>query len=496
MAKLSNVPMHPSLPKPPVRRLMRPLLHFLQIESASGVILLVCTVIALILANLEATQQWYHSLWHTYVGLQLGSFTLGGELGHFFINDVLMTIFFFVVGLEIKRELVAGELRDPKKAALPVAAALGGMVVPAAIYMALQWGQPGFRGWGIPMATDIAFVVGIMVLLGHRIPFGLKILLLSLAIVDDIGAVIVIAVFYTADLNGLMLILAGVGFLVTYTLNRLGVRAVPTYVVVGAFIWLAFYKSGVHPTIAGVLLGLLTPASAWVGDATLREVLRDALLRAPGPGPERYQVLREVGFTARECISPLERLELALHPWVGFAIMPLFALANAGVHIELDEITNSIAVAVALGLLFGKPIGIFLFSYLAVRVGLARLPQGVDWKILLGGGSLAGIGFTMSLFVTGLAFGNDPHRLASGKIGTFMGSLLSVLAGTTLLLLFLPYRNKPLLGLGDSSLEPGGSGQNNNLAPNDSSSHEVSTAGSPDISHTKSVSPPRGSDGR
>jgi NhaA family Na+:H+ antiporter len=312
MAKLSTIPMHPSLPKPPVRRLMRPLLHFLQIESASGVILLVCTVIALILANLEATQQWYHSLWHTYVGLQLGSFTLGGELGHFFINDVLMTIFFFVVGLEIKRELVAGELRDPKKAALPVAAALGGMVVPAAIYMALQWGQPGFRGWGIPMATDIAFVVGIMVLLGHRIPFGLKIMLLSLAIVDDIGAVIVIAVFYTADLNGLMLILAGVGFLVTYTLNRLGVRAVPTYVVVGAFIWLAFYKSGVHPTIAGVLLGLLTPASAWVGDATLREVLRDALLRAPGPGPERYQVLREVGFTARECISPLERLELAV----------------------------------------------------------------------------------------------------------------------------------------------------------------------------------------
>jgi NhaA family Na+:H+ antiporter len=442
---------HPALPKPPVRKIVRPLLHFLQIESASGVVLLVCTIIALTLANLEATQQGYHDLWHTYVGVQIGSWTLGGDLGHFFINDVLMTIFFFVVGLEIKRELVAGELRDPKKAALPVAAALGGMVVPAAIYMALQWGQPGFRGWGIPMATDIAFVVGVMTLLGHRIPFGLKILLLSLAIVDDIGAVIVIAIFYTDDLNLLMLALAGGGFAVTYTLNRLGVRAVPTYVVVGAFIWLAFYKSGVHPTIAGVLLGLLTPASAWVGDATLREVLQDALLRAPGPGPERYSVLRDVGFTARESISPLERLELALHPWVGFAIMPLFALANAGVHIELHEITDSIALAVAVGLLLGKPIGIFLFSYGAVQAGLARLPQGVNWKVLLGGGSLAGIGFTMSLFVAGLAFGNDPHRLASGKIGILMGSLLSVIAGTTLLLVFLPYRDKPLLGLGEAA---------------------------------------------
>jgi NhaA family Na+:H+ antiporter len=222
-------------------------------------------------------------------------------------------------------------------------------------------------------------------------------------------------------------------------------------VVVGAFIWLAFYKSGVHPTIAGVLLGLLTPASAWVGDATLREVLQDALLRAPGPGPERYSVLRDVGFTARESISPLERLELALHPWVGFAIMPLFALANAGVHIELHEITDSIALAVAVGLLLGKPIGIFLFSYGAVQAGLARLPQGVNWKVLLGGGSLAGIGFTMSLFVAGLAFGNDPHRLASGKIGILMGSLLSVIAGTTLLLVFLPYRDKPLLGLGEAA---------------------------------------------
>lgn len=449
MAKVVPPASHPALPKPPVRHFIRPLLHFLQIETASGIVLLICTIVALTLANVPATAEWYHELWHTYVGVQWGRFTLGGDLGHFFINDVLMTIFFFVVGLEIKRELVAGELRDPKKAALPVAAALGGMVVPAAIYMALQWGKPGFRGWGIPMATDIAFVVGAMTLLGRRIPFGLKIMLLSLAIVDDIGAVIVIAVFYTADLNLWMLALAGVGFGVTYGLNRAGVRAVPAYVIVGALIWLAFYHSGVHPTIAGVLLGLLTPASAWVGDATLLEVLRDAIERAPGRGPERLSVLKDVQFTARECISPLERLELALHPWVGFCIMPLFALANAGVHIELNEITDPIAVAVALGLLLGKPIGIFLFSYAAVRVGWARLPVGVNWKVLLGGGSLAGIGFTMSLFVAGLAFGDDMHRLASGKIGTLMGSLLSALAGTALLLLFLHKRDEPRLGPGD-----------------------------------------------
>ncbi|MCS7022102.1 MAG: Na+/H+ antiporter NhaA [Gemmataceae bacterium] len=463
MAKVLLPASHPLLPKAPVRRIMRPLLHFLQIESASGVVLLICTIIALTLANLPATAEWYHSLWHTYVGIQWGRFHLGGELGHFLINDVLMTIFFFVVGLEIKRELVAGELRDPKKAALPVAAAIGGMVVPAAIYMTLQWGQPGFRGWGIPMATDIAFVVGVMTVLGHRIPFGLKILLLSLAIVDDIGAVIVIAIFYTSDLHLLMLGLAGLGFALTYTLNRIGVRAVPAYVVIGAFIWLAFYQSGVHPTIAGVLLGLLTPASAWIGDATLLEVLQDAIRRAPGPGPERYHVLNDVRFTARECISPLERLEIGLHPWVGFVIMPMFALANAGVHIELDEITDPIALAVACGLVFGKPIGIFLFSYVAVQAGVARLPQGVNWKVLLGGGSLAGIGFTMSLFVAGLAFGNDPHRLASGKLGTLLGSLISVIAGTTLLLLFLQKRDRPLLGLGDAP--PTASEENHNSSP-------------------------------
>ncbi len=448
MAKVYGVELHHALPRPPVHRLMRPLAHFLQIESASGLILVVCTIVALVLAN-SAAATWYHELWHMPIHLQVGEWRIGGELGHFLINDVLMTIFFFVVGLEIKRELVAGELRDPKKAALPIAGAIGGMVVPALIYMVQQAGQPGFRGWGIPMATDIAFVVGVMALLGNRIPFGLKIFLLSLAIVDDIGAVIVIAVFYTSDLHLLMLVLAAAGFGITYTLNRIGVRAVPTYVVVGAGIWLAFYKSGVHPTIAGVLLGLLTPASAWIGETTFLEVIRDAMHRAVGGGPEKFHTLRTVAFAARESISPLERLEIGLHPWVGFLIMPLFALANAGVHVEIQEITDSVGIAVATGLFFGKPIGIFLFSYVAVRLGIARLPQGVNWAVLLGGGCLGGIGFTMSLFVAGLAFENNAQMLTAGKIGIMIGSTLSAVAGTALLLIVLKRRPAPLLGLGD-----------------------------------------------
>ena len=248
------------LPVAPVHRLTRPLARFLEIESASGVVLLVCAVVALILAN-SAAADAYHKFWHTPVGLEIGTFRLVREMGHFFVNDVLMTIFFFVVGLEIKRELVAGELRDPRKAALPVIAAVGGMLVPAAIYLALQHGKPGERGWAIPMATDIAFVVGIMALLGRRVPFGLKIMILSLAIADDIGAVIVIAIFYSTGINWEALGLAALGFGITYALTRLGVRSTSAYVAVGIGIWFAFFYSGVHPAMTGVLLGLLTPVA-------------------------------------------------------------------------------------------------------------------------------------------------------------------------------------------------------------------------------------------
>jgi NhaA family Na+:H+ antiporter len=422
------------LPPASVRKFTRPLEAFLAVESAGGVVLLVCTVVALVAANSPAAAAYEH-LWHTPVWLDLGGWRLGGELGHFVVNDVLMTIFFFVVGLEIKREIVAGELRDPRKAALPVAAAVGGMVVPAGIYLALQGGTPAARGWGVPMATDIAFVVGVMALLGRRVPFGLKIMLLSLAIADDIGAVVVIAAFYSGSLAWGALGLAAAGFALVALLNRAGVRAVPAYLVVGAFVWLAVYKSGVHPTVAGVVLGLMTPASAWVGDKTLVEVLRDALARAPGDGDERFDTLRAVGYVAKEGLSPLSRLEHGLHPWVGFVIMPLFALANAGVAIRPAAVADPVAVAVALGLFVGKPVGIVLFAYLAVKARLATLPSGVGWWMMLGGGALGGIGFTMSLFVAGLAF-DDPAHLTAAKVGILVGSTASAVLGAVLLIAF------------------------------------------------------------
>jgi NhaA family Na+:H+ antiporter len=420
--------------------LTRPLRKFLEIESASGLVLLICALVALVFANSSAAGA-YHNLWHTKVSITIGNLKpFGGELGHFVVNDVLMTIFFFVVGLEIKRELVAGELRDPRKAALPVVAAVGGMLVPAAIFLALQYGNPGDRGWGIPMATDIAFVVGIMALLGRRVPFGLKIMILTLAIADDIGAVIVIAIFYSTGIDWAALGLAAMGFGITYALNRLGVRAISVYVAIGIGIWFAFFCSGVHPTMTGVLLGLLTPAREWVGPEALRLSVADLAARLEDDGtaePEEYAL---IAFAAKESISPLERLENGLHPWVGFVIMPLFALANAGVHVEFGELTHPVAVAVALGLLIGKPIGIVLFSYLAVRLGIAKLPEGVNWWVLLGGGFLAGIGFTMSLFVANLALAGDAHLLAAGKIGTLIGSVLSAIAGTAVLLVVLRAR--------------------------------------------------------
>jgi NhaA family Na+:H+ antiporter len=443
MADDARPPSHrPSfLPDAPVRRLVEPLARFLRIESASGLVLLACTVLALILANSPASAA-FQKFWHTPVWLEIGTFRLGGELGHFVVNDVLMTIFFFLVGLEIKRELVAGELRDPRKAALPIAAAIGGMLVPAALYSALQAGQRGNQGWGIPMATDIAFVVGIMALLGPRIPFGLKVMLLSLAIADDIGAVVVIAAFYSSNLHLFMLLLAAAGLAITAVLREIGVRSPIAYVIVGAGVWLAFYKSGVHPTIAGVILGLSTPSGEWVSRLALRLSISD--LQAQLASEHSEEVMLEdielLSFAARESVSPLERLEHGLHPWVGFLIMPLFALANADVHIAVGELTNSVALAVALGLTLGKPIGVMLFSYLAVKTGVAKLPEGVDWWVLLGGGCLAGIGFTMSLFIAGLALGGDAELLGAGKLGTLLGSVCSAILGTTILLLAMRNR--------------------------------------------------------
>ena len=313
----------PSLPVAPVDRWLAPVTRFLHIEAASGVVLLACTAVALALAN-SPLAAWFAGVWKVPVSLSIGAFTVSGDVGHLIVNDGLMTVFFFVIGLEVKREMAHGELRDPRKALLPVFAALGGVMMPAAIYLALQWGEPGQRGWAIPMATDIAFVVGFLALFGARVPFGLKILLLTLAIVDDLVAVLIIAFVFTDALAWGWLGWAAGAFVVVYVLHRIGVRSVGVYAIVGAFIWLAFMQSGVHPTVAGVLLGLLTPARAWIGRQTLAHVLRAAWQRASSEQRDPHAAPDDVGrtqFAAREAVSSLQRLEDGLHPWVAFVIM-------------------------------------------------------------------------------------------------------------------------------------------------------------------------------
>jgi len=402
-------------------------------------VLLACAAGALILANSPLAEP-YLAIWKTPLGVRIGSFELVHSLKHW-INDGLMGIFFFVIGLEVKRELVMGELRDARRAALPVAAALGGMLVPAGAYLMLQAGEPGQRGWGIPMATDIAFVVGCLAVLGSRVPRPLRALLLSLAIADDIGAILVIAVGYTEKIYGLALALGFAGLLAIVVAARLGVRSIGVYVVLGGAVWLGFHESGVHATIAGVLVGLATPTRAWIPDSRLDLTVDRVRALASGGGWEasgtRRAALRELATAARETVSPLERVETSLHPWSSFAIMPLFALANAGIPIRIDAFGDPVAVAVMLGLVVGKPLGIVATSFLAVRLGVAQLPQGVSWSILTGAGFLAGIGFTMALFIAELALGGPP--LEAAKIGILAGSALAAVIGMALLLVRLPH---------------------------------------------------------
>jgi NhaA family Na+:H+ antiporter len=429
----------PALPATPVRRLMQPLARFLEIESASGLVLLVCTVIALVVANSPWAGAW-DAFWHTEARIGVGAWELQASLAHW-VNDGLMTIFFFVVGLEIKRELVEGELRSLRKAALPILAAVGGMLAPAAIYLLLQGRGEGQRGWGIPMATDIAFAVGVLTLLGKRVPVGLKIFLLALAIADDIGAILVIALFYAGNLSLPSLGLAALGVAIVFAMSRVGVRSVVLYALAGAGIWLAMFHSGIHPTIAGVVLGLMTPARAWIEGLSLTDVMLDTVDRLDGEVERththgRSRLVGDLTRVARETLSPLERLETSLHPWVAFGIMPIFALANAGVALQPQAATHGVALAVAVGLVLGKPLGIFVFSWLAVRLGLAQLPAGVNWKAILGAGCLGGIGFTMSLFIAGLAL--EETLLDAGKIGTLAASAVSAAAGLIWLYIFLP----------------------------------------------------------
>ena len=428
----------PLLPREPIHRLVDPVARFLHVESASGVLLLLCTAVALVLAN-SAASEWYLALWKTEVGFSVGGFSMVHSLQHW-INDGLMAVFFFVVGLEVKREMVIGELRDVKRATLPVAAALGGMIVPAGIYLALQGGGEAARGWGIPMATDIAFVVGCMAILGPRVPHILRIMLLSLAIVDDIGAILVIAVGYTESLDVTALVLAFVGLGAVWGLGRLGVRSFGVYVVLGVAIWYGFHESGVHATIAGVLVGLLTPATTYLPQNTISQMLRRADETLHGGAwtsmHHRSDAVRGFTGSVREVVSPLEYLEGTLHPWTSFVIMPVFALANAGVPFALADFGDPVAIAVMAGLVVGKPVGILLLSFLAVKLVTKTLPEGLSWSSLAGGGFLAGIGFTMALFISGLALSGPV--LNAAKVGVLGASAVAAIIGMVILVKVLP----------------------------------------------------------
>ena len=426
------------LPTRPIRRLTGPIQRFMHVQAASGIVLLAATAVALFLANSPWSSSFLE-FWDSEFAITFGAVELSHSLKHW-INDGLMGIFFFVIGLEVKRELVMGELRDPRSAALPIFAAIGGMLVPAAIYLSLQAGEPGMRGWGIPMATDIAFVVGCMAILGSRVPAGLRVMLLSLAIADDIGAILVIAIGYSGDLNWFALLLGFCGIGAVYALARLGVRSILVYVGAGGLVWFAFHESGIHATIAGVILGLMTPANEYVGAHAFKKVLERASEIAQGDEwpqeTERASQVARFRTLARETVSPVEYLITSLHPWVGFLIMPIFALANAGVPIGIEGLTSPVAQAAAAGLFFGKPIGVLLLSFVAVRIGVAQLPQGVTWGAIAAGGMLAGIGFTMALFFAGLAL--EGEMLAAAKVGFLGASAVAAVVGPGGLYLLLP----------------------------------------------------------
>lgn len=437
-----NPPTREQLPAAPqivAERFFNALARFLHIEAVSGVILLIAAATALVWANSPWASS-YEYVWHIPVGFSIGTNVISHTL-HFWINDGLMTVFFLVVGMEIRREIHEGALSSAQLASLPLAAAAGGVAVPALIYLAINV-EPALRqGWAIPTATDIAFAVGVLALLGRSIPSSIRVFLLALAIIDDIAAVLIIALFYSSglDYSGLLLALLGVAVVIAF--QRLGIASAFSYVLPGAIVWCGMLMSGAHPTLAGVVLGLMTP----VFRRPAREQPMEVATRALNEFGERSHV---AGVDVQELVSPVRRLEeaqrdllppvirvqAALHPWVAFGVMPLFALANAGVSLEgadFSGASGSVLAGVALALIFGKPLGILLGSWLAVRVGWSRLPPGATWQAMWVVGCLGGIGFTMSIFIAMLAF-DDAHLLAAAKLGVLIASLATAVMGLLL----------------------------------------------------------------
>jgi NhaA family Na+:H+ antiporter len=431
-------------------RLLAPLERFLHVEASSGLVLLAAAVAALLWAN----SPWgavYESFWHAPFTIGLGPWLIEQPL-HFWINDGLMTIFFLVVGLEIRREMHDGALSRVRLATLPVAAALGGIVVPALLYLSVVPDPFLRRGWAIPTATDIAFAVGILAILGSRVPSALRALLLTLAIVDDVAAILVIALFYSAGIDWAGLLLVGLGVIGVLLFQRLGIKRALPYAVPGACIWFGLLHAGVHPTLAGVMLGLLTPVITRRGEEDAVDNAKRALdesleLRRRRRNPrELIRPLRQLALAQHEMVAPVVRVEALLHPWVAYGVMPLFAFANAGISLKgltlLEPVSASLATGVAAALLIGKPAGITLAAWIAVRCGIAALPSTVSWRGVLLIGLLGGIGFTMSIFIANLAFADT--LLASAKFGVLVASAIAALAGLLFGRLTLQARTAPI----------------------------------------------------
>ncbi len=425
-------------------RILTPFQEFFKLESASGILLFISAVIAVIWAN-SIWATLYQNIFHSSLNVGIGQYQVSTSVMHL-INDGLMAIFFLVVGLEIKREMLVGELASPKKALLPIFAALGGMLFPATIYWLMTSGTEGVRGWGIPMATDIAFAIGMLAILGNKVPLGLKVMLTALAIIDDIGAVLVIAVFYTNEISLMFLGLAGITVVILAILNWSNVRSVPVYLVFGVILWYLVLQSGIHSTIAGVILAMCIPATTRVnqkefifeGHRSLDDFSNGSNVQAHAfLNHKQINAIYSLMKLTKSVQSPLQFLDTGLHKVVTFLIMPVFALANAGVVIG-DQfgslLSDTVATGTAFGLVFGKAIGIFLFSFLAVKLKLAVLPSSVRWMHVLGIGLLGGIGFTMSLFIANLAFPSGSH-LDAAKIGIIGGSLVSAILGWIVLML-------------------------------------------------------------
>lgn len=419
------------------RRALTTLNHFLHIEAVSGVVLLIAAAAALIWAN-SPYAQGYHHFWHLPLSVGLGDATISQSL-HFWINDGLMTVFFLVVGMEIRREIHEGGLSKLDQALLPVIAAAGGVIVPALIFVSMNLEAARVRGWAVPTATDIAFAVGVLALLGRAVPLNVRVFLLALAIIDDIIAVLIIAFFYSGGLQFSGLAVIGLGLLLVLGFQRIGIGAAPAYIVPGAVVWGGFLMLGAHPTLAGVVLGLMTPVVSLpmlfkpleAVSRVLKELSSDDAVETKD-ARRLERPLRQLRIARREILPPVVRVQSALHPWVAFGIMPLFALANAGVTLTGSEPSGGAAhlvtFGVAIALVLGKPVGVVAATWLAVRLGWCRLSPGVSWSGVCLVGLLAGIGFTMSIFIAMLAY-SDPRLLDAAKLGVLCGSLVAALLG-------------------------------------------------------------------